>query len=63
MCQVVAFPAFRKVVAYNNISIFSPDMEVKFIKLVTLEVTSSYIRSLLEGGTPHRLLTVLVFKV
>ena len=37
-------------------------MEVKFIKLVRLEVTSSYIRSLLEGGTPHRLLTVLVYK-
>ena len=35
-------------------------MEIKLIKLVRLEVTSSYIRSLLEGGTPHRLLTVLV---
>lgn len=45
---------------YNKGLIFSPDTEVKFIKLVRLEVTSSYIRSLLEGGTPHRLLTVLV---
>ena len=37
-------------------------MEVKFIKLFRLEVTGSYIRSRLEGGTPHRLLTVLVLE-
>lgn len=58
-CQVVAF---RESCRSNKGLIFSPDMEVKFIKPVRLEVTSSYIRSLLEGGTPHRLLTVLVLK-